>query len=333
VAPNRLPRREFVWSYGAPDSVGEKREYPIVHRSRDSVCRDRDHDDDEDFQNGRRQGTRRQRSLSGWARASRCRGGLDDCYSSNGKHRSSTPFCRHGQGLTITKSWVPVVEAKKVSFANPLISAMWPSGMDEGTTVAEFSRLANVHLSGNKAHKADEESSRPIDDNRLANVHLSGNCIDSLIFQASASPEVPPLASLYSVDVPLLSNVERGTEPNYNPDQNFSMLSNDPLMQETQRSTLSQRSTQGVTSVDPNLDGRDLVTEQHCNQHNQDVPTSNAVHINDPLLVGQPTTHKQGDCSDAQLQEFVASIAMPKEQLLIHPPPNDTTVSFNTIMG
>jgi hypothetical protein len=204
---------------------------------------------------------------------------------------------------------------------------MWLSGVGEGTTVAECSRLTNVHLSGNKTLMAVEGSSRPIGDNSR------DNSIDSLLSQASASPKVPPLASPLPVDVPLLSSVERGTKSNYNPDQIISMLSNDPLIQETQRSTQSQRSTHGVTSVDPILDGRDLAIEQHCNQHNQDVPTSNAVHINDPLLVGQPTTHKQGDCSDAQLQEFVASIAMPKEQPLIHPPPIDTSGNFNTLMG
>jgi hypothetical protein len=95
--PNRLPRREFVWSYGAPDSVGEKKEYQINHRGRDSVRRDREHDDDDDPQNGHHLGTRHRRSLSGWARVSRCRGGLADCYSSNGRHRSSTPFVVMGR--------------------------------------------------------------------------------------------------------------------------------------------------------------------------------------------------------------------------------------------
>jgi hypothetical protein len=111
------------------------------------------------------------------------------------------------------------------------------------------------------------------------------------------------------------------------------MLSNDPLIQEALRSTQSQRPTHGVASVDPILDGCDLTTEQRCNQHNQDGLTSYAVHINEPLLVGQPSAHKQGDCSDAQLQEFVAHIALPKEQPLIHPPPIDTPDSFSALMG
>jgi hypothetical protein len=67
----RRPRREFVWSYGVPDSVGEKRERSEDHRGRDFVRRDGGHDDDEDFQQTRRHGTQRHRSLSGWARSSR----------------------------------------------------------------------------------------------------------------------------------------------------------------------------------------------------------------------------------------------------------------------
>jgi hypothetical protein len=220
-----------------------------------------------------------------------------------------------------------VVKAKKVSFANPLISAMWSSGVGEGSAVADCSRLTNVHLPGNKTPAAAEGNSSPIDGNGR------DNSIDSLLSQASASPKVPPLASPLSVDVHRPSSVERGTESNYNPGQNFSMLSNDPLIQEALRSTQSQRPTHGVASVDPILDGCDLTTEQHCNQHNQDGPTSYAVHINEPLLVGQPSAHKQGDCSDAQLQDFVAHIALPKEQPLIHSPPIDTPDSFSALMG
>jgi hypothetical protein len=244
--PNRMPRREFVWSYGALDSVGEKREYPEDHRARDTVRRDWDHDDEEYFQNGRRQGTRRHCSLSGWAHASRCRGGLDDYYSSNGRHRTSTPFHRHGQGLTSTKSWVPKVKAKMVFFANPLISAVWPSGFDEGAVVAENVRLAKDRNSDNKAPKAAEGSSGPVGDNIR-------DSIDALLIQASASPKVPPATALNSVDVPHHSKVERGTESYLSPDLNNSMLSNVPLIQET------EKSTQGVTSVDLNLDASDYL--------------------------------------------------------------------------
>jgi hypothetical protein len=72
---NRKQRREFVWSYGAPDSVGEKRDRAEDFRGRETVRRDWDHDDDNgDFQRDRRSGNRRHRSLFGWARSSRCRG-------------------------------------------------------------------------------------------------------------------------------------------------------------------------------------------------------------------------------------------------------------------
>jgi hypothetical protein len=90
------------------------------------VRRDWGHDDDGDFQRGRRSGNRRHRSLSGWARSSRCRGGMDDCYSSNGKPRHSTPFRRHVGGLMLSSRWVPKVKVRSISFADPIVTAVWP---------------------------------------------------------------------------------------------------------------------------------------------------------------------------------------------------------------
>jgi hypothetical protein len=52
---------------------------------------------------------------------------MDDCYSSNDKHRHSTPFRRHGLGMTpSTRCWVPKKKGKTVSFADPVVSAVWP---------------------------------------------------------------------------------------------------------------------------------------------------------------------------------------------------------------
>jgi hypothetical protein len=124
----RRPRREFVWSYGVPDSIGEKRERSKDRRGRDFGHRGWDHDDDEDFQQDRRHGTRRHRSLSGWARSSRCRGGPEDCFSSSGRRRPATPFRRRG----LVGRWIPKVKVRSVSFADPLISAVWPPiGVEE----------------------------------------------------------------------------------------------------------------------------------------------------------------------------------------------------------
>ena len=110
-----------------PDSVGEKRERSEDRRGRDFSRRDWDHDDDEDFQQNRRHGTRRHRSLSGWARSSRCRGGPEDCFSSSGRRRPSTPFRRRGLATGPAGRWIPKVKTKSVSFADPLISVVWPS--------------------------------------------------------------------------------------------------------------------------------------------------------------------------------------------------------------
>jgi hypothetical protein len=78
------------------------------------------------FQRDRCSGNRRHRSQSGWARSSRCRGGMDDCYSSNNKHRHSTPFRRHVWGLKPSSRWVPKAKVRSVSFADPIVTAVWP---------------------------------------------------------------------------------------------------------------------------------------------------------------------------------------------------------------
>jgi hypothetical protein len=135
--PNRKPRREFEWSYGVPDSIGEKREYPSERRGRDLARCDWDQDDDDEYQHGRRHGPRRHRSLSGWVRSSSCRGGTDDCISSNGKYRTSTPFRRHEMGMSHLQHWVPKLKAKVVSFADPLITAVWPFEGAEGAADAD----------------------------------------------------------------------------------------------------------------------------------------------------------------------------------------------------
>jgi hypothetical protein len=80
----------------------------------------------------RRSGNRRHRNLSGWARSSRCRGGMDDCYSSNDKHRHSTPFRRHDRGLTLSSRWVPKAKVRFVSFADPIVTVVWSQVESQG---------------------------------------------------------------------------------------------------------------------------------------------------------------------------------------------------------
>jgi hypothetical protein len=51
---------------------------------------------------------------------------MDDCYSSNDKQRHLTPFRRHDWGLKQSSRWVPKVKARSVSFADPIVTAVWP---------------------------------------------------------------------------------------------------------------------------------------------------------------------------------------------------------------
>lgn len=133
---NRKPWREFLWNYGTPDSQGERRRgqghddrYGHDYRPR----RD-DHDDHDDNFN---RGVRCQRSQSSWGRMTRCRGGVDDCYSTNrrrggnrgysGRTRALTP--PNGEGGHTRKggqktTWRKKHTGKKVTFVDPLVQFM-----------------------------------------------------------------------------------------------------------------------------------------------------------------------------------------------------------------
>lgn len=132
---NRKPRRELVWSYGAPDSVGERPPGRQEDRGqgfgRYQRRDDEDHDDDQDRRN---RGTRRHRSVSTWARNSRCRGAMDDCISSNrwrGGRGSPLPRSRgstsHRQATALVwrvKSVKDKPKPKKVTFADPIATVL-----------------------------------------------------------------------------------------------------------------------------------------------------------------------------------------------------------------
>nr|XP_034603213.1 uncharacterized protein LOC117863543 [Setaria viridis] len=123
----RKPRREFLWNYGAADSLGERRsgQGHDDHTGRDYRPRhDRD-DYDDNFQRG----VRRHRSNSAWGRMTRCRGTVDDCYSSNRYRDSNHDYTGHrsrvgppdSSNLTWHKKKGPL---KSVTFANPMVQIL-----------------------------------------------------------------------------------------------------------------------------------------------------------------------------------------------------------------
>ncbi|CAD6251937.1 unnamed protein product [Miscanthus lutarioriparius] len=132
--PNRKARREFIWSYGVLDTEGEHHhDRRGNNRGRDLRCQPRRDDDDYDYR--RHHGTRRHRSLSSWARNARCRGGVEDCISSNrwrGRRESPPRRSRVAQEhyKAPTQVWMvkarKVKKVKRVSFANPIASELKP---------------------------------------------------------------------------------------------------------------------------------------------------------------------------------------------------------------
>lgn len=132
--PNRKARREFVWSYGVPDTEGE-RQLGWLDNNRGRDYRHRPRRDDDDFDQGRQRGVRRHRSVSSWTRGSHCRG-VEDCISSNRwggrrespprRHRALSDHSRIGQSaLKPVLKWVKkrqsvVKPQKHVTFADPI---------------------------------------------------------------------------------------------------------------------------------------------------------------------------------------------------------------------
>jgi hypothetical protein len=200
--PNRKQRREFVWSYGAPDSMGEKRERTDDFRGRETVRRDWDHDDDYgDFQRNRRSGNRRHRSLSGWARSSRCRGGMDDCYSSNDKHRRSTPSRRHGWGMTSSSRWVPKAKVRAVSFADPIVTAVWPQVDCHGRSKDVGGKPGSLGAVSSTSALGPSTTTRKVPHTvRLANVFTTiHNSLDSVLHH-------PSCGNLLNLSTTILAN-------------------------------------------------------------------------------------------------------------------------------
>ncbi|CAL4926113.1 unnamed protein product [Urochloa decumbens] len=121
---NRKPRREFLWNYGEMDSRGERRsgQSHDDHAGRD-YCPRRDRDDHDDNSHG----VRRHRSQSSWGRVTRCRGAVEDCYSSSRYRGGNSGYNGHRSRMGApvnTATWRPKVPTKRVSFANPLTHIM-----------------------------------------------------------------------------------------------------------------------------------------------------------------------------------------------------------------
>ncbi|CAD6255677.1 unnamed protein product [Miscanthus lutarioriparius] len=130
---NRKARRVFDWDYAVPDTKGEH-----LHGRRAGHDRGRDmrpRRDDDDYDGRRNHGNRHHRSLSAWARNSRCRGGAEDCISSNrwrGRGESPPQRNRPSGGAYQAPAQVWKVKehkkekAKRVSFADPIATELKP---------------------------------------------------------------------------------------------------------------------------------------------------------------------------------------------------------------
>jgi hypothetical protein len=310
----RRPRREFVWSYSVSDSIGEKRERLEDRRGRDFGRRGWDHDDEEDFQQDRRHGTRRHHSLSGWARSSRCHGGPECCFSSSGRRMPSTPFCRRG----LAGRWIPKVKAMSVSFADPLICVVWPPvGVEEledengvipagdlipGDQTAQHPRLAAPSKVCSAEHLC------------FSDVVLSPKSVEI----AYPNPDTT-LSSLQILDtarvaVALILLNQQIAYPN--PDTNLSTL----------QIIDSVRVPAAPNSLNQPFDA-DSQAPPHSNINSASVMSCNSELFTSSLSCSIP------EPSSISIDEFVASISEAPEAPLIRSPPSSSLATNNLVVG
>jgi hypothetical protein len=297
---NRKPRREFVWSYGASDSAGEKRDRSEEHRGREIMRRDWDHDEDEDFHQHRQQGTRRHRSLSGWARSSRCRGGVEDCYSSSGRNRPSTPFRRRGEGMGQTTCWMPKVKNKVVSFADPIVSDIWPTDVSKGQFAAE-----SPFPSGDMENSTQAVPETHAAANSKVNTSYGSVIADALI---------PPWAAkgVFPSPVPIVS----GSQPTN-------------VAEQVELCYKDAQAESNVFNIQSNSQWNDVVVEDR-----QLILTSNegptASHNTPGHFTPLPIENQLN--SNDNLQIFIESITNIPEPSLIHSPPNRNRCAISPVV-
>jgi hypothetical protein len=125
--PNRKPRREFIWSYGVPDTEGERLPGRRGHNRGRDIRRQPRRDGDDDYDDRRTYGNRHHRSLSAWVRNPRCRGGVEDCISSNrwrGHMESPPRRSRVSNQVWKVREYKQENKHKKVSFADPIATEL-----------------------------------------------------------------------------------------------------------------------------------------------------------------------------------------------------------------
>ncbi|CAN6245272.1 unnamed protein product [Urochloa humidicola] len=131
---NRKPRREFLWNYGASDSMGERwsgqNHDNFINRDY-RPCLDSDNHDDY------HRSTKHQCSVSSRGRAMHGRGAVEDCYSStrhpggdqgHSDHRNRALNPGWSTGEHPCMAWRKKGKGvKRVSFANPLVQILGES--------------------------------------------------------------------------------------------------------------------------------------------------------------------------------------------------------------
>jgi hypothetical protein len=278
----------------------KKRDRSDEHKGREIMCRDWDHDEDEDFHQHRQQGTRRHRSLSGWARSSRCRGGVEDCYSSSGRNMPSTPFRRRGDGMGQTARWMPKVKNKVVSFADPIVSDIWPTDVSKGQPAAE-----SPFPSG------DMENTTQV----VRETHAAANSkVNAPYVSVIADALIPPWAAKGAIPSPV--PIVIGSQPTNDAEQ-VDLCYKDAQVESN------------VFNIQSNSQWNDVVDEdRQLILSSNEVPT--ASHNTPGHFTPLPIENQLN--SNDNLQIFIESITNIPEPPLIQSPPNRNRCAISPVV-
>jgi hypothetical protein len=251
-------------------------------------------------------------------------------------------------GMPHSKRWVPKLKAKAVSFAVPLISAVWPFEGEEGATGVDRLLLNGGTEAGMQEalgfHAGGGSPTKLIAPKVIAGAGFSAGALRTDGSSPGAvvemvADESPAQDAANSFDIQNDLAMETATSSKV-----ISKLSSDtaiaPLPSKPVPSPISnlhnsldpkisnvdvhQQSQQGFQVVEPQVESNDSYAEQVCNvtaaQDSQEA-------------CSLPPDSQPNSTNSLQLQNFIANITMPPVLPLIQTPPHNKSANIANALG
>jgi hypothetical protein len=242
---------------------------------------------------------------------------MDDCYSSNDKHRRSTPFCRHGWGMTSSSRWVPKAKVRTVSFVDPIVTVVWPQVECHGRSKDVGGKPGSMGAVNMTSLLGPSTSTRKVPHTvKLANVFTTiHNSLDSVLPHSSCG-------NLLNLSTTILANTPAAQPIEFSKDSELFTFQN-----------CSNSALVVCPGVNLGTDSPAGCLEPHLAFVNQDTYciTSNAdqvVPADSDFQAPLGASPALGSESHPQLLDFIAEITHTPEPPLISTPPKRHTLKL-----